>query len=349
GLLRAQDCSTTASTVATFGNYMQCIKEVISNNYASYEKEVREQTRLAVNKCFSSNGCSLSTQEMDAKAWDPNGPNRDCPICNKFLGGIVAATLNTPSEDQQCIRQEMAKAIVKEAQGCLHSKSVTFQIPTIPDLEERSSTFRDKIEAAISDHVHILNRIHLCGKANKANAKASEKCIRKPFPGFLPTHCQALRVCSERIPVECKPMMGIATKSMCTCVRNARNDILKRFRTMGNVFQNLTTVDGRRGPALGAGSELDTCVTSVKRHLMTSSNDWFGVIDATLLKCIRNKPPQGVLSMDAIIQLGCKSILKDRSETAKANLARAFMMIGNFLDAMCDRSSRFCGSHCEFH
>ncbi|VDM43110.1 unnamed protein product [Toxocara canis] len=191
GLLRAQDCSTTASTVATFGNYMQCIKEVISNNYASYEKEVREQTRLAVNKCFSSNGCSLSTQEMDAKAWDPNGPNRDCPICNKmmgagadkrgvdvmqffvnayfvqdllskaylfyfnyyfmtaivakFLGGIVAATLNTPSEDQQCIRQEMAKAIVKEAQGCLHSKSVTFQIPTIPDLEERSSTFRDKM------------------------------------------------------------------------------------------------------------------------------------------------------------------------------------------------------------
>lgn len=41
----AQDCSTPAATRASFGSYLQCIKEGLDADYGNYENEIREHSK----------------------------------------------------------------------------------------------------------------------------------------------------------------------------------------------------------------------------------------------------------------------------------------------------------------
>lgn len=50
------------------------------------------------------------------------------------------------AEDQKCIRTQISKAIVKEAEFCLRKKIPTFtSLPELPDLEEGSFSFKEDV------------------------------------------------------------------------------------------------------------------------------------------------------------------------------------------------------------
>uniref|UniRef100_A0A1I7XLW9 Secreted protein n=1 Tax=Heterorhabditis bacteriophora TaxID=37862 RepID=A0A1I7XLW9_HETBA len=85
----AQDCSSPAGTRESFGQYLQCIKEGLDQNYEIYENEIREHGRRAALACFSSSidegnkndRCVLNANDLNQVAWDRHGPLRDCTIC----------------------------------------------------------------------------------------------------------------------------------------------------------------------------------------------------------------------------------------------------------------------------
>uniref|UniRef100_A0A0M3IZQ5 Saposin B-type domain-containing protein n=1 Tax=Anisakis simplex TaxID=6269 RepID=A0A0M3IZQ5_ANISI len=301
---------------------------------------------------------------LSAKAWDEKGLYADCPLCIKLLGAVVSSTLKAPLKEQQCIRREVGKAVVRESQQCLQSKNIDFHIPpTPPDLEESSSAFLDNVATAISDYVHIHNKLYSCGLESKSTASKTVKCLRKPFPRYLPTHCEALHQCDQQVPSSCTASINIVKKSMCACLHNVRHEVVKRFETLDSVIRQIQifrfnfqdnaeinqlqlVINAHNGPAFGPGSSLDTCAASIKGHMSTTVNNWFAVIDQALELCIQTKPLQGLLTMDSLVTLGCKTILKHRNEQSKTELIRAFVMVGNYVDALSDRSSRFCGPHC---
>lgn len=82
---------------------------------------------------------------------------------------------------------------------------------------------------------------------------------------------------------------------------------------------------------------------------MTPANDWVQVIDAALSMCIRNKPSSGqTLGMDSLLNVGCRKVIADTTGTATSQLRTGFDFVNNLIDAMVDRSERFCGGvHCQ--
>lgn len=99
--------------------------------------------RRAAESCFSqtladanrNERCVLAPSDLDAKAWDRNGPLRDCSICRTFAAGAIKTILSTPAEDQKCIREKISKAVASEAAQCLSQKISNFPgLPEIPDL-----------------------------------------------------------------------------------------------------------------------------------------------------------------------------------------------------------------------
>uniref|UniRef100_A0A914RSW6 Saposin B-type domain-containing protein n=1 Tax=Parascaris equorum TaxID=6256 RepID=A0A914RSW6_PAREQ len=90
--------------------------------------------------------CVLTLSDLESKAWDRNGPLRDCSICRTFAAGAVKAVLSTPPDEQRCIRTEVTKAVAREAEHCLKKKLSNFAgVPDIPDLEEGSYQYRDNV------------------------------------------------------------------------------------------------------------------------------------------------------------------------------------------------------------
>uniref|UniRef100_A0A0M3HFD9 C6 transcription factor n=1 Tax=Ascaris lumbricoides TaxID=6252 RepID=A0A0M3HFD9_ASCLU len=108
-------------------------------------------------------------------------------------------------------------------------------------------------------------------------------------------------------------------------------------------------VDGnaRGTPAIGSGSKVDSCVASIKSQLVTPVNDWVTVIDSALNSCIKNKPSGQNLGMDSLLNVGCRKVIADTTGTATSQLKSGFDFANNLIDAMVDRSGRFCGGpHC---
>lgn len=105
-----QSCDTRTS----LGNYLLCLKGALDANYGEYEQELRAHSRWvawtyrlvpkrlrfrrAAESCFSqtiadanSKGrCVLALTDLESKAWDRNGPLRDCSIC-RTVPSIVCA------------------------------------------------------------------------------------------------------------------------------------------------------------------------------------------------------------------------------------------------------------------
>ncbi|TKR60334.1 hypothetical protein L596_027594 [Steinernema carpocapsae] len=181
-LVFAQDCSSPQSTRAAFGGYLQCIKEALDADYGSFETEVREHNRRAASSCFSptiseanaKDRCVLAPSDLESKAWDRNGPLRDCSICRTFASGAIKAILSTPAEDQKCIRTEISKAIAREADFCIKKKIADFPgVPDIPDLEEGSFNFKENVINSISDYILIHSRLAFCGERKPARAQSA--------------------------------------------------------------------------------------------------------------------------------------------------------------------------------
>jgi hypothetical protein len=82
---------------------------------------------------------------------------------------------------------------------------------------------------------------------------------------------------------------------------------------------------------------------------VTPSNDWVQVIDTALSTCIRNKPSGGqALGMESLLNVGCRKVIADTTGTATSQLKTGFDFVNNLIDAMVDRSERFCGGpHCQ--
>ncbi|KHJ95240.1 hypothetical protein OESDEN_04824 [Oesophagostomum dentatum] len=80
--------------------------------------------------------------------------------------------------------------------------------------------------------------------------------------------------------------------------------------------------------------------------VVTPVNDWVTVIDSALSTCIKKKPAGQNLGMEAMLNVGCRKVFADTTGTAATQLKTGFDFVNNLIDAMVERSGRFCGSHC---
>ncbi|KHN85188.1 hypothetical protein Tcan_04131 [Toxocara canis] len=380
----SQDCSTAKGAKEAFGKYLNCIKATLDQDYGVYEKEIREHNRKAASTCFASSiaeanskeRCVLALSDLEQKAWDRNGPLRDCSICRTFAAGAIKAILSTPAEEQRCIRAEVTKAVAREADYCLKKKIDNFAgVPEIPDLEEGSYEHKDNVISSVSDYILIHSRLSFCAERKPARATATKKCLKNPFPGFMEKHCKALHECDSAISGGCASVIKNTKRATCECVEGTRSELKKRISSIADAIKSAVDGNGRGTPAIGSGSKVDTCVANIKTHMVTPVNDWVAVIDSALGACIKNKPAGQNLGMDSLLNVGCRKVIADTTGTAATQLKAGFDFVNNLIDAMViadttgtaatqlkagfdfvnnlidamvDRSGRFCGGpHCQ--
>uniref|UniRef100_A0A0N4ZTD1 DUF725 domain-containing protein n=1 Tax=Parastrongyloides trichosuri TaxID=131310 RepID=A0A0N4ZTD1_PARTI len=348
--INCQDCSSVSSTKAVFGNYLNCVKKSLDSDYGAFESEMQDHYREAASKCFSSSisdankkeRCVLTLNDLNSKAWDRNGPLRDCSICRTFASGAIKALLNTPAEDQKCIRGEVSKAIAKEANYCIAKKISNFPgIPQIPDLEEASFNYKESVMNSISDFILVQSRLSFCGERKPARAQNTKNCMKKPFDGFLRKHCQVIKGCDQQLPGDCVSQIGEIRVATCSCVDEARNEMKKRISSISQAIQESIS-GGRSSPSIGSASKVDICVANIKSQMITPSNDWVAVIDSALNSCIKSKPTGQSLGMESLLNVGCRKVIADTTGTAAGQLKTGFDFINNLIDAMVERSGRFC-------
>ncbi|CAJ0588555.1 unnamed protein product [Cylicocyclus nassatus] len=354
-VISAQDCSTPSGTRDTFGQYLNCMKQGLDQNYELYENEIREHGRKAALACFSptieegnkNDRCVLNANDLNQVAWDRHGPLRDCTICRTFASGALKALKSTPAEDQKCIRTEITKAIAREANFCLQKKIPNFAgVPDIPDIEEGSFAYRDSVISYLSDHILINSRLAFCGERKPARAANTNKCLNNPFVGYLSEHCKVLASCDSRVATgTCATTIPQTRTATCQCITDARDELKKRINSISGVFNDLLS-GGRGGIAIGSANKVDICVSSIKKQMITPVNDWVTVIDSALSTCIKKKPAGQNLGMEAMLNVGCRKVFADTTGTAATQLKTGFDFVNNLIDAMVERSGRFCGSHC---
>ncbi|CAI4231297.1 unnamed protein product [Auanema sp. JU1783] len=353
---QAQDCSTPTGSREVFGKYLQCIKEGLDANYGIYEDEIREHGRRAATACFASSieegntkdRCVLNANDLNQVAWDRHGPLRDCTICRTFASGALKAIKSTPAEDQKCIRQEITKAIAREATYCLRKKIADFPgVPEIPDLEEGSFNFKDSVISSLSDHILIHSRLTFCGERKPQRASNTRSCLNNPFVGYLAEHCKVLSSCDARLAVgSCAQTIPNTRSATCSCINEARDDLKKRIASISQVFHDLLN-GGFGGVSIGSSNKVDVCVANIKKQMITPVNDWVTVIDSALSNCIKNRPAGQNLGMEAMLNVGCRKVIADTTGAASSQLKTGFDFVNNLIDAMVERSGRFCGgSHC---
>lgn len=351
-------CDAQCDTRQLMGTYLQCLKGELDRNYGTFEEEIRSHTRRAADSCFSQSiadanrneRCVLASTDLDAKAWDRNGPLRDCSICRTFAAGAIKAVLSTPPEDQKCIRQQITKAIASEADFCLRKKISNFQgIPDIPDLEEGAFNIREEVINSISDHILIHSRLAFCGERKPERAASTRQCLKAPFSGYLQKHCSSLSSCDQQAGAgACQPALQSAKGAICECIDEARDDLKRRIAGIAEAINEAVSGGGRGAPTIGgSGSKVDQCVNNIKKQLITPTNDWAGVIDTALNQCIKNKPSAQNLGIDSLLNVGCRKIIADTTGTASTQIKTGFDFVNNLIDAMVERSRRFCGgAHC---
>uniref|UniRef100_A0A158P7K4 DUF725 domain-containing protein n=1 Tax=Angiostrongylus cantonensis TaxID=6313 RepID=A0A158P7K4_ANGCA len=353
GRVVAQDCSSPARTRETFANYLSCMKQTLDENYGLYENEFREHSRRAALTCFAptieegnrKDRCVLSANDLNQVAWDRHGPLRDCTLCRTFASGALKAFKSTPPEEQKCIRTEMSKAIVREADYCIKKQIPGFVgLPELPDIEEKSYTYRDSVITSLSNHIIILSRLSFCKERKPTRAANTNSCLRKPFPGYLSEHCKVFSKCDSLIAVgSCARTIPQSRKAMCQCINGARDELKSKISSIYNVFNDLLT--GREATAIGSSNKVDICVSNVKKQMVTKANDWVSVIDSAINTCVR-KPQGQNLGLDAMLNVGCRKVFADTTGTATSQMKIAFDFINNLIDALVERSGRFCGEQC---
>ncbi|VDK76916.1 unnamed protein product [Litomosoides sigmodontis] len=331
---------------------MQCIKNNVSENYDSFEKEIKEHNRLTIKSCFAQtiadgtqkNRCVLALSDLENKAWDRNGPLRDCSICRTFANGAIKAMLSTSAEEQKCIRSEFSKAVKLEAEYCLRDKISNFEgIPEFPDFEEGSYQFKDEVISSISDHIIIYSRLAFCSERKPERAEATRRCLKNPFNGYLAKHCNVLKSCESQIPESCRAKILQLRRETCKCVGTAQAELKKRLASIAHAIKDAIDNSGRGAASIGGGSKVDQCASNIKTLVRTPVNDWIEVVDKTLEKCLKKKPSGQNLGLDSLVNVGCRKVIADTTGTAHIQLKTGFDFINNLIDAMVDRSRRFCG------
>uniref|UniRef100_A0A1I7XM22 Myristylated protein n=1 Tax=Heterorhabditis bacteriophora TaxID=37862 RepID=A0A1I7XM22_HETBA len=238
-------------------------------------------------------------------------------------------------------------AIAREANYCLQKKISGFPgVPDIPDLEEGSFQFKDSVISTLSDHILIHSRLAFCGERKPARASNTNKCLHNPFVGYLSEHCKVLSSCDSRIAIgTCAKTIPSTRQATCECINDARDDLKNRIASISNVFSDL--LSGDRGIAIGSSNKVDICVANIKKQMITPVNDWVTVIDSALSTCIKKKPAGQNLGMEAMLNVGCRKVIADTTGAASQQLKTGFDFVNNLIDAMVERSGRFCGgSHC---
>ncbi|CAJ0585970.1 unnamed protein product, partial [Mesorhabditis spiculigera] len=355
-LATCQDCSSPQGTRAVFGQYLNCMKSSLDADYRSFEEELQEDHKRSVQACFASSieegnqkdKCVLTLGDLEKPAWDRSGPLRDCTICRTFASGAIKAIKATPAEDQRCIRQEISKAIAREANVCLARRIPNFPgVPDIPDLEEGSFDFKDEVIQSISDHILVNSRLAFCGERKPARAASTKRCLKSPFAGYLEQHCKIVSQCDARLAVgNCAREIQQTRNAVCGCIHETREELKDRISSIATVFEEVVS-GGSRTLSIGSSSKVDQCVASIKKHMITPVNDWVAVIDSALSTCIRKKPAGQNLGMEAMLNVGCRKVIADTTGTASAQLKVGFDFVNNLIDAMVERSARFCGGdHC---
>uniref|UniRef100_A0AC34QJ06 Uncharacterized protein n=1 Tax=Panagrolaimus sp. JU765 TaxID=591449 RepID=A0AC34QJ06_9BILA len=352
-----QLCSHPQETKQIFGNYLNCLKSRIDTDYVQLEAEIRSDNRKAAGTCFAptiseanaKDRCVLALSDLDSKAWDRNGPLRDCSICRTFAASAIKALLNTPPEDQKCIRREISKSIAKEAEFCLKQKISDFAgIPEIPDLEEGSFNAKEQVIDSISDYILINSRLSFCAERKPKRAMQTRRCLSNPFAGFYKKHCNAISSCDAAVNGGCLSKLQESKVATCACIDEARQELKKRISGIADAINEAINSNRGGAPAIGSGSKVDSCVANIKRQLITPVNDWAATIDYALNTCIKSKPTGQSLGIDSLLNVGCRKVIADTTGTATSQLKTGFDFVNNLIDAMVERSRRFCGGeHCQ--
>uniref|UniRef100_A0A915LY84 Homeobox domain-containing protein n=1 Tax=Meloidogyne javanica TaxID=6303 RepID=A0A915LY84_MELJA len=275
--------SSRSMTSATYPNVMNmspygAMRE-LDKEYSSFEEELKLHTRKAASVCFAQNiadansqeRCVLSVSDLEQKAWDRNGPLRDCSICRTFATGAIKAILSTPADEQKCIREQISKAIAVESESCLRKKVQDFGgIPEIPDLEEGGSGLREEVIDSISDYIWIHSRLAFCAERKPERAAKTRECLKSPFLGFYSKHCRVLNSCDQigAQSAECVTPLKTTKAAVCACIDEARDDLKQRIAGIADAIKEAVDGSGSRAaPSIGSGSKVDQCVSNIKRQL----------------------------------------------------------------------------------
>jgi len=141
----------------------------------------------------------------------------------------------------------------------------------------------------------------------------------------------------------CLSQLKAAKTSTCECIDEARQDLKRRVAGIAEAIKDAVSSGSRATPSIGSNSKVDACVANIKKQLVTQTNDWAAVIDNALNSCIKNKPSSQSLGIDSLLNVGCRKIIADTTGTASAQIKTGFDFVNNLIDAMVDRSRRFCG------
>ncbi|KAI3422286.1 hypothetical protein GPALN_012811 [Globodera pallida] len=356
-LLPNSESATECNSKELLGTYLKCLKGELDRDYAGFEQELKEHTRRAAGACFAQSigdanqneRCVLALADLDAKAWDRNGPLRECSICRTFATGAIKAILSTPADEQKCIREQISKAIGSEAESCLKKKVPDFSGPLeIPDLEEGAFAIREQVIDSISDYIWIHSRLAFCAERKPERAGSTQKCLKSPFLGYYQKHCQVLNSCDTAAAgSECLEQLRTSKTNVCECIDEAREDLKKRIAGIAEAIHEAVQGGSRAAPSIGSNSKVDQCVANIKKQLVTPVNDWAAIIDNALNNCIKNKPSSQSLGIDSLLNVGCRKIIADTSGSAQAQIKTGFEFVNNLIDSMVERSRRFCGgAHC---
>uniref|UniRef100_A0A914V8P6 Uncharacterized protein n=1 Tax=Plectus sambesii TaxID=2011161 RepID=A0A914V8P6_9BILA len=354
--LAAAQCGSKEETKQMFGNYLGCIKSQLDGDYNGFENEFQQDNKRAVQTCFADSieqadakgRCVLTVDDLKEQAWSRNGPLRECNICRTFATGAIKAVLSTSEPEQRCIREEITKAVTREADYCLNKKlGASFAgVPPIPDLEEQSFAHKDMVIKSISDFITIKSRLAFCGDRKPERADATDRCMSNPFVGYFTKHCQLVRNCDAKVPNSCSQQFGSTKSATCQCIDEARLDLKKRVGSIAQTIRDSIESSSSGGPAIGSASTADRCVSNIKAQLVTPVNDWLQVIGTALTKCLRSGPGKS-LTMESMLSVGCRKVISDSKAGGAGDSHRqlkiGFDFINNLIDAMVDRSKRFCG------
>uniref|UniRef100_A0A915AD54 Uncharacterized protein n=1 Tax=Parascaris univalens TaxID=6257 RepID=A0A915AD54_PARUN len=190
----SDDCMERRDFLNTFDAFTNCLSVNITENYKEVSNELKYHTRKAVRTCFLSDGrdkfpmsgrCAMNQSELNEKAWDRNGPLRDCKLCRTFASAIVTATLYTPPEEARCFLVEIVEAVLREGVSCILKKDPAFPGLPPPVIEKPSQEQIADLVSDISDYIIIQSRVKQCAQNDSAAATVTEKCLEKEFPGYL--------------------------------------------------------------------------------------------------------------------------------------------------------------------
>jgi len=376
GIAAAQNCNSQ------YGSYLNCIKGRLDDDYGKFEREFGEDYKKLVFNCFSTNpsdarnGKACVMKDINALdgAFSQDGPLGDCSFCYKLAQQIKKLFLEAPEKSLKCIRTTVADAIGGEIGKCIQKRERSFNMPRLPDFDDKSQPFRQQMidnTGAFIQADYLLDRCERNsnrrqgGRAKRSAFTNSNQCIEsRKINGsaIWSDHCSAISSCHRQVPSSCQSDFKRVEGYACQCINDGRDELQQLIKTNGRKLVEIAKAssqgsDSCRSPVSNADFALvewKQCkCKSLAQEIIEKNSDRIDVkkVFSQVLDCTEMSPQQRELvSLDKLLTLGCRRVAQSGNAglRAAAELATGLDFVAKLLDALVARVTRFCpGPSCR--